>query len=92
VQRRFPHRIILVAATGVLWADPNRSFPGWTVHPSTLGSIVEESVEECEVVHTSENKVHLIQHAPIPYGCGAKISPMPALGNRDRPNAEGQAK
>jgi hypothetical protein len=28
-------------------------------HPLTLGSIVEESIEECEVVHTSKKKVHL---------------------------------
>jgi hypothetical protein len=26
-------------------------------HPLTLGSIVEESIEECEVVHTSNKKV-----------------------------------
>jgi hypothetical protein len=28
-------------------------------HPLMLGSIVGESIEECEVVHTSNKKVHL---------------------------------
>jgi hypothetical protein len=28
------------------------TFPRWTAHPPTLGSIVKESIEGCEVVHT----------------------------------------
>jgi len=47
------------------WNDLGRS-PAWgailadvsqrTVHPPMLVNVVEESVEECEVVHTSSKK------------------------------------
>jgi hypothetical protein len=34
------------------------TFPSWTVHPLLmLGSMVEESVEACEVAHTSNKKM-----------------------------------
>jgi hypothetical protein len=74
-------------------------------HPLTLGSIVEESIEECEVVHTSNKKVHLVnflisgpptsspgfsRHSPDSGGCETRIILLGVLGKGKRRSVWGK--
>ena len=45
--------VVMVAAFFVRGGAP---LSGWTAYPPTLGSIVDESVKGCEVVHISNKK------------------------------------
>src|SRR6516165_7649649 len=62
--------------------------PTWTAHPPTVGSVAEESVEKCEVVHTSNKKVHLADILQIS-GVGWRARSPRRNGARDRRPIDG---